>query len=124
MNQITKEAIEAAADAYWGRDVLHGSTALDQMRIALEAALPFLPIAVEGKVKALEWVEGAPGTYTEIAESPFGHYSVWEINGTACWSPWKAGSGSIVDGGLAGAKAAAQSDYQTRILSALDAGGE
>lgn len=70
-------------------------------------------------VKALEWVEGAPGTYTEIAESPFGHYSVWEINGTACWSPWKAGSGSIVDGGLEGAKAAAQADFASRIMSAL-----
>ncbi|QHJ81417.1 MAG: hypothetical protein [Bacteriophage sp.] len=72
-------------------------------------------------VKALKWVEGAPGTYTEIAESPFGHYSVWEINGTACWSPWKQGYGSIVEGGLAGARAAAQSDYEARILSALSA---
>jgi len=71
------------------------------------------------KVKPLNWVEGAPGTYKEVAESPFGHYSVWEINGTACWSPWKAGSGSIVDGGINGAKAAAQADFEQRILSSL-----
>jgi hypothetical protein len=70
-------------------------------------------------IKPLEWEEGAPGTYKQIAESPFGHYSVWEINGTACWSPWKSGSGAIVDGGLVEAKAAAQADYEQRIMSAL-----
>lgn len=77
--------------------------------------------SVAVKVKPLEWKEGNPGSYTEIAESPFGHYSVWEINGTGCWAPWKQGSGSIVDGGLAGAKAAAQADYEARIRSAVSA---
>lgn len=71
------------------------------------------------RVKPLEWVEGAPGTYMEIADSPFGYYSVWEINGTGWWSPWKQGSGSIVEGGIIGAKAAAQADFEQRILSAL-----
>lgn len=79
---------------------------------------------LRGLIKPLEWVDGAPGSYTEIAESPFGHYSVWEINGTACWSPWKAGSGSIVDGGIEGAKAAAQADFESRILSALITEGQ
>ncbi len=85
----------------------------------LYAAPPAPSVAV--KVKSLEWKEGNPGSYTEIAESPFGHYSVWEINGTGCWSPWRQGSGSIVDGGLAGAKSAAQADYEARIRSALSA---
>lgn len=75
--------------------------------------------AVEWRIKQLEWVDGAPGTYKEVADSPFGNYSVWEINGTACWSPWKDGAGSIVDGGIVGAKAAAQADYETRIRAAL-----
>ncbi|MBB4063635.1 hypothetical protein [Gellertiella hungarica] len=84
--------------------------------IVREAALSVQPAEA---VKPLEWKEGASGTYTEVAESVFGHYSVWEIDGTGCWAPWKQGSGILVDGGIAGAKAAAQADYERRILSAL-----
>lgn len=139
---VTDEMVEAAIVANT-RAKLFGGEPRDWVRAALEAALsavkpvrcrdcdgyncddgcayPGARPAPSVAVKALEWVEGDPGTYTEIAESPFGHYSVWEINGTACWSPWKQGYGSIAEGGLAGAKAAAQADYEARILSALSA---
>lgn len=102
----------------WEKAVKIWNSRAANYAIATASTTP--PTAVEPvAVKPLEWVDGAPGTYTEIAASPFGYYSVWEINGTGCWAPWKQGSGTIAEGGLAGAKAAAQADYETRIRSAL-----
>ena len=121
--QITDAMVDAAADKLAALDDpfswLSNKDQNELMRAALSAALSEQTLPVRVEIKELEWSDGAPGTYKEIAESPFGHYSVWEINGTACWSPWKAGSGFIVDGGLEAAKAAAQQDYETRIRSAL-----
>lgn len=72
------------------------------------------------KIKNLRWVYGPSGSYTEVAESPFGHYSVWEINGVGCWSPWKQGHGSIAEGGLAGAKVAAQEDFESKVRECIE----
>lgn len=114
---VTEEMIEACIVANTNAK-LFGGNPRDWVRAGLTAALSLQPNAV--KVRALVWREGNPGSYTEVADSPFGHYSVWEINGTGCWAPWKQGSGTIAEGGLAGAKAAAQADYTARIMSALD----
>ncbi len=37
--RVTDAQVQAAADAYWGDDVKHGPTAIQQMRKALEAAV-------------------------------------------------------------------------------------
>lgn len=121
MNDDIVERLREVADIKTGvlysrRKILNDAAdEITRLRQLLSAQVQDVAV----KVKPLEWEEGNPGSYTEIAESPFGHYSVWEINGTGCWSPWKQGSGSIVDGGLAGAKAAAQADFEARIRSAL-----
>ncbi|KQS90334.1 hypothetical protein [Rhizobium sp. Leaf386] len=96
-----------------------GAVAIAALLCLGEKAQIPAPATIVMGIKPLEWADGAPGTYTEIAKSLFGHYSVWEINGTACWAPWKDGAGSIVEGGIVGAKAAAQADYEQRIASAL-----
>lgn len=122
MTQITKEAIEAAADAYWGRDVQHGATALDQMRLALEAALPFLStlhIAVEGKVKSLDWEDHSDAVSTmqctvgQVGE-PY-HVFCENLMFFAYSGNREVARALSMDS----AKAAAQTDYETRILSAL-----
>lgn len=75
----------------------------------------------EVRVKALEWsstIEGAEfagGLYSE-AQSPLGVYMAW---GSGMWRGPSSGASKHV-GDIATAKAAAQADYETRILSALD----
>lgn len=51
---ISKEAIEAAKSAYWHEAHNGGGYSDKCYEAALTAALPFLPIAVEGKVEELE----------------------------------------------------------------------
>ncbi len=140
---ISKKAIEAACEAQaiavakqdgvvlTTAGFRHGATARphahDQMReyvaAGLEAALPFLPIAVEGKVKALEWKPSAfdtpYGLIIRIGKTPFGVYKI--LKGTQNRYEVYFGdapySGSMADEDQA--KGWAQSDYETRILSAL-----
>lgn len=51
---VSKEAIEAFALAFWPVNAVSKMESCEgDIAKALEAALPFLPIAVEGKVKAL-----------------------------------------------------------------------
>lgn len=69
------------------------------------------------KIKPLEWLEyeRGPGFY---AHSFLGRYSAWEQSGVGHWNA----QGIItqtVPGGLEAAKAAAQADYEARVLSAL-----
>lgn len=122
MTQITKEAIEALAQEIRRVD---GSNTLGAGALA-EALIPFLstlPIAVEGKVKALEWTPAAfhtlYGLIIRIAKTPFGVYKI--LKGTQNRYEVYFGdapySGSMDDEDQA--KAWAQSDYETRILSAL-----
>ena len=90
----------------WEGDPL--SDEIDGLR-RVYSALSTLPIAGEGKVKALEW-----NPFT--AYTPFGyHYSVWERDNGV----WEC---NLLDGQfktLEATRAAAQSDFETRILSAL-----
>lgn len=87
---------------------------LEGQCVPLYAAHPALSVAV----KDLEWVEGPEGSYMEVSESILGTYRVWEINGMACVS-LEGGPGRIFGATIPDAKAAAQTDYETRIRSAL-----
>lgn len=125
MTQITKEAIEAAALAMARDDVAGNGVIPDPSsyrgaaRTAIEAALPFLPIAVEGKVKPLDW----EGSGWNVADTVAGRYVVrpcLATNFDGQWlmrSPEKETSDRYPS--EAEAKRAAQAHYETRILSAL-----
>lgn len=113
---LPEEAAFAAAKAITGplRDPTEWE--LEQFKRALTAALPFLP--VQGAVKKLEWGNARiteDGREAEDAESPVGRYIAtdtgWFLLGR---------TGYEVERGLYQAKAAAQADYEARILSALE----
>ncbi len=82
----------------------------------LYAAPAPLPVAV--KIKPLEWAgRNADGTILIANVTPM-QYWAWELGEYGYWS-WGTLSGREVHGGIDGAKAAAQQDYETRIRSAL-----
>ncbi|WP_144897330.1 hypothetical protein [Ochrobactrum sp. J50] len=87
-----------------------------EMRAALTAALPFLP--VQGAVKKLEWGEMRHTddySFAQDAETPIGRYIAtdtgWFLQGQSGWES---------EDNIEAAKAAAQADYSARILSALE----
>ncbi|WPM80939.1 hypothetical protein R5W60_04370 [Brucella pseudintermedia] len=122
---ISDEAVNIALNTWLGGVPAWRNNATErlrtEMRAALTAALPFLP--VQGAVKKLEWVahkgdqhckiawtcEGIGGWYA-IEHRHEGHFDMWTPNNP--------------DGGrfitLEAAKAAAQADYEARILSAIE----
>lgn len=86
-------------------------------------ALPAAPVSV--KVKQLEWTDN----YARYASNPWGGYSIVSRCGPDAsweWSGWRQSSRGDIDESdddyqtVSEAKAAAQADYETRILSALD----
>ena len=107
---ITNEAIEAALNAYYGNDVEHGWMAREQMEAAITAAFAAMPGPA---VKALEWHRQPPYHVARV----FGNLYAIEV-----WD------GGVTLSGIIGrkefsdfnsAKAAAQADYEARILSAI-----
>lgn len=122
---ITKEAIEAAKSAYW-HEVHNGGGYSDKCyEVALTAALPFLPIAGEGKVKALGWEDATDRGYSQ-ANCALGQYQVIWLGEFECWQcgrphrdglDWKDNFSRHPS--KDDAKAAAQADFERRILSAL-----
>ena len=71
-------------------------------------------------VKPLEWKWYRDPKDTSEARTQIGTWTVWEINGCGyCYGP-KDTSGRQCEGGLEAAKAAAQADYEARVLSALE----
>ncbi|MDH2091075.1 hypothetical protein N5K21_20290 [Rhizobium pusense] len=112
--KLAKAVIEHApegGDAFW-------DIKFSDIEAALSAAEPQPAPSVA--MKALEWKEGPDGSYMEVSESILGTYRVWEINGMSCVS-LEGGPGRICGATIPDAKAAAQSDYEARILSALSA---
>lgn len=72
------------------------------------------------KVKPLAWRCHRDPKDTSEARTQIGSWTVWEIDGDAyCHGPNDT-CGRPISGGLEGAKAAAQADYERRILSALE----
>jgi hypothetical protein len=106
-------AYEAPPQVPWDhvihvREVLPGRSRDDA-----DAAWNRRALAEAWEVKPLEWVESS---IVQIAQTPWGRYSVGQMGEAWFWG-W---NGQINHGGTeAAAKAAAQADYTTRILSAL-----
>ncbi|NKE75363.1 hypothetical protein [Ochrobactrum sp. MC-1LL] len=112
MTTLPEEAVKAAIATYmtFGIDD-------EMMREALTAALPFLPVQVA--VKKLEWGElryTEDYSFAQDAETSIGRYIAtdngWFLQGQ---SGWKS------EDDIEAAKAAAQADYERRILSAIEA---
>jgi len=108
---ITKEAIESGWKAAPGLTM----TQIERILTAALAAMPGPAV----KVKPLEWVLYRTKGYW-CANTTAGRYIAWEIEDGAlfCWNP-EANSSDTVYRSLQAAKAAAQADYEARILSAL-----
>lgn len=121
---ITDEMKVAAVKAYTEVD---GKCRPAAMQKALEAALSTLPIAGEGKVKALEWGKTSYGN--PEAHCIAGAYRLNRSGDGGWYVSVKSEVLRDTDGRsnfatLDKAKAAAQSDFETRILSALVWGGK
>lgn len=115
MHDIPEEAVKAALETWPENGTPYDAS--KQMRAALTAALPFLP--VQGDVKKLEWELVSGDHYAEGAGT---HYNIYETK-PGLWNSVTVKPGNVrlatnVD--LEAAKAAAQADYSARILSALD----
>ncbi|EMG53118.1 hypothetical protein WYI_13807 [Ochrobactrum sp. CDB2] len=118
---IPDEAVQAAHAEY--HKVLGDSNSSNPMLAALTAALPFLTGV---KVKGLEWVKPPLSETLSRCETEFGTYRTWthdEANGKWFWSVeggYNEVTGEATD--EEAAKAAAQADYEARILSAIEVG--
>lgn len=71
------------------------------------------------RVKPLEWAEGPAGHYTKYAESLLGQWAAWEIQGHAYYRAPDMNAGKLAGISERDAIAAAQADYERRILSSL-----
>ena len=120
MTTLPEEAVKAAMDAFhlaWNNNQgLDNELPAYAHRAALTAALPFLP--VQGAVKKLEWENSA-------AQTQFGEYTiVFDEDEEMHETPYCAFSPNDNIGHYENeeaAKAAAQADYEARILSAIEA---
>ena len=118
MTTLPEEAVKAAMDAF--HEAWNNNQGLDNElpayahRAALTAALPFLP--VQGAVKKLEWIEIPACNGLNTARTEFGTYTI----GSSLVVRYGLKSISKPLATLEDAKAAAQADYEARILSALE----
>ena len=115
MTTVPEEAVNAA------KDVLYYANP-DDVKRAITAALPFLP--VQGAVKKLAWIRPPLSDTLSRCDTDFGTYRTWthdEANGKWFWSVeggWNEANGEAPN--EEAAKAAAQAGYEARILSALE----
>ncbi|MGI8390499.1 hypothetical protein [Brucella anthropi] len=111
----TIEATTSWVDEKWPRFK-------EEATLALTAAIPFLP--VQGTVKKLAWIRPPLSDTLSRCDTDFGTYRTWthdEANGKWFWSVeggWNEANGEAPN--EEAAKAAAQADYDARILSALE----
>lgn len=124
---ITKEAIQAALNAYYGNDVEHGWMAREQMEAAITAAFAAMPVPAV-KVKPLEWVlswgPDEEGDECHVAGTPFGSFAVERLDGR--WM-WRYCFDEYYDEdhfeceGLEAGKVAAQALWNSRISPLIEA---
>lgn len=107
--KISDEAVHAARAVSRG----HYINADEHMKASLTAALPFLTGV---KVKALEWVEIPSCNGMNTAKTQFGTYTI----GSSLVVRYGLKSISKPLATLEAAKAAAQADYEARVLSAIE----
>ncbi|MEN5103826.1 hypothetical protein [Brucella anthropi] len=94
----------------------------NDIKEVLTAALPFLSVQVA--VKKLAWIRPPLSDTLSRCDTDFGTYRTWthdEANGKWFWSVeggWNEANGEAPN--EEAAKAAAQADYEDRILSALE----
>lgn len=118
---IPDEAVQAAYEAMRSSGIRDERSTKERAKDALTAALPFLQGV---KVKAMEWVKPPLSETLSRCETEFGTYRTWthdEANGKWFWSVeggYNEVTGEATDEEVA--KAAAQADYEARILSALE----
>lgn len=108
--EVSEEAVKAA------KDVLYYANPNDVER-ALTAAAPHLAAV---QVKKLEWVD-VPGEWRCKAKSDYCTYDIEFCPERE--NPWELSAQNVMGGyfdTLEAAKAAAQADYEARILSALE----
>src|SRR5690606_29092892 len=117
---ISDEAVNIALNTWLGGIPAWRNDATErlrtEMRAALTAALPFLPVQVA--VKKLEWGElryTEDYSFAQDAETSIGRYIAtdngWFLQGQ---SGWKS------EDDIEAAKAAAQADYEARVMSAIE----
>lgn len=129
MTTLPEEAVKAAVEAVdegvnWVAGLFGEKydNAEEVMRSALTAALPFLPVQVA--VKKMAWIRPPLSDTLSRCDTDFGTYRTWthdEANGKWFWSVeggWNEANGEAPN--EEAAKAAAQADYEARILSALE----
>ncbi|MFK4060774.1 hypothetical protein [Brucella anthropi] len=114
MTTLPEEAVKAAAQCYLDRTVSINETASSLARAMLTAALPFL--SVQGAVTALKWHQEDNGDF--IAESVVGWYHIGLPH--RMWNLTKPTGEVLSFWTLDETKAAAQADFEARILSALE----
>ncbi len=120
MTTLPEEAVKAAQNAIRTANWEYGITDADMAK-AITAALPFLP--VQGAVKKLEWQDTGGGyeDRNSYAQTRIGRYEAFEIRlRKETVYGWSRGSGDEKADSFEAAKAAAQADYEARILSALE----
>lgn len=113
MTTLPEEAVKAAMIAQ-EKSFIDGYDPDIQMKAALTAALPFLSLQVA--VKKLEWIEIPACNGLNTARTEFGTYTI----GSSLVARYGLKSISKPLATLEVAKAAAQADYEARILSALE----
>lgn len=118
---ITKEAIERLTRL---RKVGFGYDITDEDRAAIDAVLAALSAIPAVRVKALEWSEGP---FLFVAETTIGSYYLEDQGRNWAGDRYWLTSGLIKVAlkfpTLEAAKAAAQADYEARVLSAIEPGG-
>ncbi|WP_210387213.1 hypothetical protein, partial [Brucella intermedia] len=115
---LSEEAVKAAQNAIRTTNWEYGITDADMAK-ALTAALPFL--SVQGAVKKLEWELVSGDHYAEGAGT---HYNIYETK-PGLWNSVMVKPVSVrlaTNADLEAAKAAAQADFEARILSAIETG--
>jgi len=123
---IPDEAVRSAPERIWTcnetKNIWIGEKQEDTVEyVRADLAIPFLQGV---KVKALNWVKPPLSETLSRCETEFGTYRTWthsEANGKWFWSV--EGGFNNKNGDVANeeaAKAAAQADYEARILSAIE----
>ena len=124
---ISDEAVNIALNTWLGGIPAWRNDATErlrtEMRAALTAALPFLP--VQGAVKKLEWkyVERAVMTYVTSDDRGMLYYINQSFGSDSYYfATVRYSDGTVLYDGddLPSAKAAAQADYEARVMSTIE----
>lgn len=125
MNDATADAIDRLQSiAAWLKEDPDNILFLDpdHVRILRDFLNGKYPKRLSGRVtvKALKWEFANADSSQEKATTDLAHYVVWEIGGRGYLQTQPLRGGQAQDGGIEAAKAAAQADFEARILAVID----